>query len=180
MPCGVPSRPPAPPDRHRAGDFPPAHRYGAGLRRADARLTKRSFLFAPTDPDAATTRLIATAASATGFMKGEPGLARPGWYVPGADNRAMLTELRDQLALSYPEAGAPLWAVRLWTNLLWQPAYLAVIAVHLHGAVPDLLGLSQQRRGIYVDGFRLMPQPMRERRAPGCQLGRTTQLPSRR
>jgi len=123
-------------------------------------LTKRNFLFAPTDPDAATTRLIATAASATGFMKGEPGPARPGWYVHGADNRAMLTELRDQLALSYPDAGAPLWAVRLWTNLLWQPAYLAVIAVHLHGAVPDLTGLSQQRRGIYIDGFRLVPQPM--------------------
>jgi siderophore ferric iron reductase len=43
---------------------------------------------------------------------------------------------------------------------LWQPAYLAVIAVHLHGAVPDLAGLSQQRRSIYVDGFRLVPRPM--------------------
>jgi siderophore ferric iron reductase len=48
--------------------------------------------------------------------------------------------------------------VRLWTNLLWQPAYLAIIAVHVHGAVPDLSSMSQQRRGIYVDGFRLLPK----------------------
>ena len=117
----------------------------------------RSFLFPPTDADVATTRLIATAAAATGFMKGEPGPARPGWYQPGADNAAMLGELHQALVATYPQAGAAFHAVRLWTNLLWQPAYLAVIGVHLHGAVLELAGLSQQRRGIYVDGFRLVP-----------------------
>ena len=117
----------------------------------------RSFLFAQDDADAATTRLIATAAQATGFMKGEPGAARPGWYQAGGDNGAFMAELRAALAATYPDAGPAFWAVRLWTNLIWQPAYLAVIATHLHGALPDLGGLSQQRRGIYVDGFRLLP-----------------------
>ena len=117
----------------------------------------RSFLFAQDSGDAATTRLIATAAQLTGFMKGEPGAARPGWYQPGADNAALLAELHAALATTYPKAGPAFHAVRLWTNLIWQPAYLAVIAAHIHGAVPDLTGLSQQRRGIYIDGYRLRP-----------------------
>lgn len=117
----------------------------------------RSFLFAQDSGDAATTRLIALAAQATGFMKGEPGEARDGWYRPGADNSAFLSQLHAGLAANYPEAGAAFYAVRLWTNLTWQPAYLAVIAAHLHGAMPDLGRLSQQRRGIFVDGYRLPP-----------------------
>lgn len=117
----------------------------------------RSFLFAQDTGDAATTRLIATAAQMTGFMKGEPGPARPGWYEPGADNAAFLAALHAALAGTYPKAGPAFYAVRLWTNLLWQPAYLAVIAAHIHGAMPDLAGLSQMRRGIYVDGYRLLP-----------------------
>ena len=119
----------------------------------------RNFLFAQTDADAATTRLIATAASVTGFMKGEPGAPREGWYRPGGDNGQMLGQLHAALAVTYPQAGPAFHAVRLWTNLLWQPAYLAVIAAHIHGAVPDLHGLSQQRRGIYIDGYRLPPGP---------------------
>lgn len=117
----------------------------------------RNFLFAQDTADAATTRLIATAAQVTGFMKGEPGPARDGWYVAGGDNAAFMAQLRQALAATYRDAGPPLWAVRLWTNLIWQPAYLAVIGVHIHGAVPDLTQLSQQRRGIFVDGYRLVP-----------------------
>ena len=117
----------------------------------------RSFLFAQDQADAATTRLIALAAQATGFMQGAPGPSPEGWYRPGGDNFAFLAQLHADLAATYPKAGAAFYAVRLWTNLLWQPAYLTVIAVHLHGAIPDLSGLSQQRRGIYVDGYRLVP-----------------------
>jgi siderophore ferric iron reductase len=118
----------------------------------------RSFLFAQDGGDAATTRLIATAAQATGFMKGEPGAARSGWYQPGADNSAILGELHGALIGTYPKVSPAFHTVRLWTNLIWQPAYLAVIAAHLHGAMPDLSGLSQQRRGIHIDGYRLQPQ----------------------
>jgi siderophore ferric iron reductase len=119
----------------------------------------RSFLFAQDTGDAATTRLIATAAQVTGFMKGEPGGPREFWYRPGADNSAVLGQLHQALATTYPKAGPAFHAVRLWTNLIWQPAYLAVIAAHIHGAMPDLNGLSQHRRGIYVDGYRLLPGP---------------------
>lgn len=117
----------------------------------------RSFLFSQTDADAATTRLIALAADRTGFMKGEPGPARSGWYVPGGDNARFMAELDLTLGATYPHAGPAFRAVRLWTNLLWQPAYLLVIAVHLHGALPSLTTLSQQRRGIHVDAYRLVP-----------------------
>lgn len=123
---------------------------------------KRSFLFGNDDASGETTRLIATAASATGFMKGEPGRPKAGWYTPEQDNALLITALRDQLAATYPAAGPSLWAVRLWTNLLWQPAYLAVISVHLHGAVPNLGGLSQYRTGIYIDGYRLAVRPMQK------------------
>ncbi|MET3927205.1 siderophore ferric iron reductase [Devosia sp. 2618] len=117
----------------------------------------RSYLFAQDDADAATTRLIATAARVTGFMKGEPGAARDGWYQPGGDNSLFLSQLHAALAATYPAAGPAFYAVRLWTNLLWQPAYLSVISAHIHGGVPDLTRLSQQRRGIYIDGYRLVP-----------------------
>lgn len=119
----------------------------------------RSFLFAQDSGDAATTRLIALAAQQTGFMKGEPGPARPGAYVPGADNAEFLGQLHAALLAIYPQAGPAFYAVRMWTNLLWQPAYLAVIAAHLHGAMPDLTKISQQRRGVYVDGYRLQSGP---------------------
>jgi siderophore ferric iron reductase len=121
----------------------------------------RSFLFAQDTGDAAATRLIATAAQVTGFMKGEPGPARPGWYQPAADNAAFLAELHAALVASYPDAGPAFYAVRLWTNLLWQPAYLTVIAAHMHGAMPDLTSISQQRRGIYINGYRLAPGAQR-------------------
>jgi siderophore ferric iron reductase len=115
----------------------------------------RSFLFPQDSADPATTRLIAAAAQFTGFMKGEPGPALPGWYAPQGDNSAFLGELLVALRAAYPQAGPAFGAVRLWTNLTWQPIYLAFIAVHVHGAVPSLLGLTQRRRGIYVDGYRL-------------------------
>jgi siderophore ferric iron reductase len=119
----------------------------------------RTYLFAQDTGDAATTRLIATAAQLTGFMKGEPGTPREGWYQPGGDNEAFVLALHADLAANYPAAGPAFYAVRLWTNLLWQPAYLAVIAAHVHGAMPALSGMSQQRRGIYVDGYRLASGP---------------------
>ncbi len=119
----------------------------------------RDFLFAPTQSDNALTRLISTAALATGFMKGAPGAAPPDWHQPGRDNQAFLTDLYGKLEASYPLAGPPFYAVRLWTNLIWQPAYLGVIAVHLHGAVPDLCAIGQNRNGIYVSDYRLLPGP---------------------
>ena len=122
-------------------------------------LSARNYLFAQTDSDAALTRLIATAASATGFMKGAPGGALPGWHQLGQDNGAFLDLLHQRIAANYPQAAQPFRAMRLWTNLTWQPAYLAVIGAHLHGAVPEIRQIAQAMRNIYVDGYRLSPGP---------------------
>ncbi|WP_160297857.1 siderophore ferric iron reductase [Devosia chinhatensis] len=122
-------------------------------------MRERHFLFAQDGGDAALTRLIATAHAATGFMKGAPGAAPRGWHQLGRDNGAFLRTLQQKLMASYPAAGMPFYAVRLWTNLIWQPAYLSVIATHLQGALPDLSGIAQAQRGIYVDDYRLQPGP---------------------
>lgn len=122
-------------------------------------MAARNFLFSPDSDDVALTRLLATAGRVTGFMTGVPGGPLPGWHMPGGDNQAILAALYGRLAATYPAAGQPFYAVRLWTNLTWQPAYLAVIAVHCHGALPALAGMSQQIKGIDISGFRLPPGP---------------------
>lgn len=141
----------------------------SGERRYDAcgdgigtTLSTRNYLFVASSDDVALTRFITTAAKATGFLKGAPGGPLPDWYRPGQDNRAFLETLYGRLAAAYPEAGQPFYAVRLWTNLTWQPAYLAVIAVHLHSALPDLASISQSRQNLDVDGYRLPSGPMLE------------------
>lgn len=125
-------------------------------------MAARNFLFSPDSDDSALTRLLGTAARVTGFMQGTSGGPLPGWHVPGGDNAALLRALYDQLEATYPKAGQPFYAVRLWTNLIWQPAFLAVIAVHAHGALPQLDQMSQQRQGIHINGFRLPPGPQQK------------------
>jgi siderophore ferric iron reductase len=122
----------------------------------------RNFLFALDSDDVALTRLLEAAARVTGFMKGAPGAPLPGWHAAGADNEALLRDLYARTEATYPAAGQPFYAVRLWTNLIWRPAYLAVIAVHVHGALPPLSGLSQEVKGIDISGFRLPAGPQQK------------------
>lgn len=122
-------------------------------------MTARNYLFAPTADDAALTRFMAVGASTTGFLKGAPGGHLPGWHTLGEDNSGFLQALYDRLEASYPAAGQPFYAVRLWTNLMWQPCYLAAIAVHVHGALPDVTKLSQARQNNDIDGYRLKAGP---------------------
>lgn len=122
-------------------------------------MTARNYLFAASDHDAALTRFIATAAEATGFLKGAPGGLLPGWYRAGLGDHAFIETFYARLAALHPQAGQPFYAVRLWTNLMWQPAYLAGIAVHVHGALPSLAGLSQARQNADINGYRLEAGP---------------------
>ena len=125
-------------------------------------MTTRNYLFASNEHDVALTRLMATAASVSGFMKGAPGGPLPGWYRAGAGNKEFLETLIGRLALTYPDAGQPYYAARGWNNLIWQPAYLAVIAVHIHGALPTLAEISQSRQNLDVDGYCLPAGPQFE------------------
>jgi siderophore ferric iron reductase len=105
-------------------------------------------------------RLVREARAVAEFLDGAVGTPIPGWYAPGFDNGAVLTSLYRALADRYPQAGQPLWAVRVWTNLVWQPAYLAVIAVHFSGMAPVLSGMSQRWVGIHIDGYRIADEPI--------------------
>jgi siderophore ferric iron reductase len=122
-------------------------------------VTGRNYLFAASQDDVALTRFIATAAKVTGFLSGGPGRPLPGWHYPGQDNSAFVAELYGRLRANYPKARRPFHATRLWNSLIWQPVYLAAIAVHVHGALPDLGGLSQSRQNLDVTGYRLQPGP---------------------
>jgi siderophore ferric iron reductase len=97
---------------------------------------------------------VTLAGETTGFMHGSVGEPLAGWHVQGGDNRDVLLAFYDALAARYPHAGQPFWAVRMWTNLMWQPAYLMVVGVHFAGEVPSLDGLSQQRKATDIDGYR--------------------------
>lgn len=98
--------------------------------------------------------LLALAREVTGFLDGEIGPALPGWHQAFGDNQLALTELHAALEAHYAEAGPPFWAVRMWTNLLWQPAYLMLCGVHFAGVVPALDGLSQARKGADIAACR--------------------------
>ena len=56
---------------------------------------------------------------------------------------------------AHPEAGPHYWGSRVWTLLLWQPVYLAVLAVHLAGCLPRLTVMAQRQQGGFVAGFSL-------------------------
>lgn len=122
-------------------------------------MTQRNYLFGGTEHDAALTRLIATLASATGFLKGAPGGMLPGWYQLGQDNRLVLETLLSRLKETYPTARRPYYATRLWNGLNWQPAYIAFLSVHVHGAVPEFATMAQARGNLDMDGYRLQPGP---------------------
>lgn len=108
-----------------------------------------------TDPFApAPGGLLVLAREVTGFLDGKIGAPLPGWHQAFGDNQAALAALHAALKAQYAEAGPPFWAVRMWTNLLWQPAYLALCGVHFGGVAPALDGLSQLRKGADIAAYR--------------------------
>ncbi|WP_051304856.1 siderophore ferric iron reductase [Chitinilyticum litopenaei] len=54
-----------------------------------------------------------------------------------------------------PQAGRIYWAARSWSMLIWQPAYLSVLAVHCGQAALPLAGLQQDVHGGGTAGFAL-------------------------
>jgi siderophore ferric iron reductase len=66
-------------------------------------------------------------------------------------------ELVAYLRHAHPEAGPHYWSVRAYSLLVWQPAYAAVLSVHLAGALPQLQGMGQECRHGFVYGLTLPP-----------------------
>jgi len=111
-------------------------------------------------PASAAERMVVEARGLTGFLDGAVGDPLPGWHACDRDNREVLQALHGALALEYPQAGQPLWAVRMWTNLVWQPVYLAVIAVHFSAVLPPISRMSQRREGSGINGYRIAGEPV--------------------
>jgi len=80
-------------------------------------------------------------AAMAAFAPGVPGDVRPprdGEIAPCRDNSPVLARLVREIEASYPDAGRLFPAVRAWGMVSWQPATLAVLAVHVTRAVPAL------------------------------------------
>lgn len=68
-------------------------------------------------------------------------------------NIAVLKELLSHCRYSYPQAGERYWSTRVWMLLIWQPAYIAIAAVHgMHKSV-DFSCLQQSVSKASVHGF---------------------------
>jgi siderophore ferric iron reductase len=66
-----------------------------------------------------------------------------------------VAQLYADLQAAHPEAGPHYWATRSWSLLIWQPAYLSVLSVHLGQSLPQLDRLEQDLKPCYVAGFSL-------------------------
>ncbi|WP_207482857.1 siderophore ferric iron reductase [Arenibaculum pallidiluteum] len=107
------------------------------------------------DADEAILRLLAAAEAILPGMVGEIGGHLPGGVTRGRSNATAISELVDAIRAQHPEAGRGYWALRAWGMLTWQPALLAVLAVHRVGIVPRLDGISQRIHGPSVIGYAL-------------------------
>lgn len=56
-----------------------------------------------------------------------------------------------------PAAGRHFWSARAWTLLVWQPAWLSVLAVHLGPATLELDRLQQDVEAGLTGGFSIAP-----------------------
>lgn len=110
-----------------------------------------SFLIAPDHGHA----LLAGIGQLLPGMDGEVGPPGPDDITADAANPLPVAALLASLQVAHPEAGAHYWGSRSWTLLLWQPVYLAVLAVQLAGCLPALGGISQRRQPCMVLGYRL-------------------------
>ncbi|MDC7689848.1 siderophore ferric iron reductase [Vogesella indigofera] len=88
-------------------------------------------------------------------LDGQVGAPASSDITVDAANPAPVAALLQHWQQAHPEAGPHYWGSRSWTLLLWQPVYLAVLAVHLAGCLPRLTGMAQRQHGGFVAGFSL-------------------------
>lgn len=88
-------------------------------------------------------------------MVGTRGGHAPGHITRHHDNCESIATLVAAMQREHPEGGKGFWALRAWMMLTWQPAVLAIMAVHQLGFAPRLDLLSQQVKGATVYGYRM-------------------------
>jgi siderophore ferric iron reductase len=112
-------------------------------------------------------QLLATAAEIVPALAGTvlAGTGGPPWHAPG---RGDLAALQRHWTASHPEAGPHYAALRGWGLLIWQPAYLSVIAVHRCGACPRLAAMSQSPRAGQIEGYTMAEHAMVEGDEASC------------
>lgn len=99
--------------------------------------------------------LVAVAARAVPGLDGVVAAASvPPWH---AEPR--LAELHGRLSAAHPEAGPQYAALRGWGLLVWQPAYLVVLAAHLGEVQVDLDRVSLRLARGQVEGYAVAPHP---------------------
>jgi len=108
----------------------------------------------------ATAKFLVVARQNWSFLNGQLGMHQPGDITLGADNAQGFAKLLHNLQQRYASAGKPFWAVRIWTNLVWQPAYLAIVGVHHARILPDVCAISQKVVGADINGFVTTPTVM--------------------
>jgi siderophore ferric iron reductase len=102
--------------------------------------------------------LVAVAARAVPGLDGRVAAASmPPWH---ADLR--LAELHRTLSAAHAEAGPQYAALRGWGLLVWQPAYLVVLAAHLGEVQLDLDRVSLRLAQGQVEGYAVAPHPLRQ------------------
>jgi siderophore ferric iron reductase len=120
-------------------------------RRIEWIMSARLVTLAP--DNLATARFLVVARQHRSFLNGQLGVHLPGDLTMGADNSAGFAKLHLALQQRYAAAGKAFWAVRMWTNIVWQPAYLAFVAVHYARVLPDIASITQKVVGADVNGF---------------------------
>lgn len=74
------------------------------------------------------------------------------------DQVALADELFSHWKMAQPLAGKHYWSARSWGMLMWQPAYLSVLAIYLGQVALDLNGIWQASRAGKTCGFTLPEQ----------------------
>ncbi len=100
--------------------------------------------------------LLELAAAALPGLDARLAAPTPEQLLPGAAGEGeRLQQLVNHWRQAHPEGGPHYWSARVWTLLVWQPVYLALLGVHLGRCVPHLDGMAQQQRDGFVMGFSL-------------------------
>jgi siderophore ferric iron reductase len=108
----------------------------------------------------ATARFLVAARQRWSFLNGQIGGHGPSEIMLGADNGPAFAKLFANLQQRYAEAGKGFWAVRMWTNVIWQPAYLLFTGVHYAGVLPEIGNFTQKVVKSDISGFSLSVGPM--------------------